>query len=142
VVLVGIRPYTFTYSWSYLEQEVIAIDPDPAMVRYRGRARFAAIRLRDLLAAVDPGSIDLIHCNGVYGWGLDSQDELEESLDRVAEALAPGGLLLLGYNLRHNNPLGWTATTALPQSRLVELHAAEYPACLGNNQVFRLFTNR
>jgi SAM-dependent methyltransferase len=139
VVLAGIHPYTTHYSYFYAGHRVFAFDPDPRMAAYRGRATFFPRPLRELGKGIEPGTAALIHCNGVYGWGLDDQRELEESLDSVYEALAPGGVLLFGYNLKNNNPLGWHEATALPQRRLVELRTPEYPVCLGHNQVFRVF---
>lgn len=139
VVLVGLHPYTTHYSYFYAEQQVFAFDPEPRMAAYRGRATFFPRRLRELARTVGPGTVGLIHCNGVYGWGLDDQRELEESLESVYEGLVPGGVLLFGYNLKNNNPLGWNQETALPPCGLVELRRTEYPICLGQNQVFRVF---
>lgn len=139
VILAGLHPFTTHYSYFYAAHRVVALDPDPHMSAYRGRATFSPLPLRELAQMVAPETAALVHCNGVYGWGLNDQRELEASLLAVYQALAPGGLLLFGYNLKNNNPLGWTERTALPQRDLMELRGPEYPVCLGQNQVFRVF---
>jgi SAM-dependent methyltransferase len=52
----------------------------------------------DLGAHIDPGSLDLIICNGVFGWGLDEKENCEEAFAAAHVALKPGGQMLLGWN--------------------------------------------
>jgi len=139
VVIVGLRSYATHYSYFYLGHRVIVFDPDPRTELYRGRARFVAQPIRNLGDIVPPETVDLIHCNGVYGWGLDDPREIEASFESMWRALVPGGLLLLGYDLTHHNPLGWTIDSRIPHEGFVEQHGADFPICLWGNQVFRVF---
>lgn len=143
VVIVGIRSFALHYSWFYLTQRVVIFDPDPGTARYRGRAEFFAEPISRLGTHVAPATVDLVHFNGVYGWGLDDAGELERSLVAMRDALVEGGLLLVGYNLAApHNPLGWTAETALPVEGLEELRAPEYPVYLDCDLVLRVFRRR
>jgi SAM-dependent methyltransferase len=47
---------------------------------------------------IPAGSLDLIICNGVFGWGLDDADNCEKAFAAAHEALKPGGQMLLGWN--------------------------------------------
>ena len=54
--------------------------------------------MRNLDAAFRPGFFDLVMLNGVFGWGVDAPDHMEQTLEAIAEVLAPGGTLLIGWN--------------------------------------------
>ncbi len=73
------------------------IEIDPRRARHGARPHFVAA-LADLGRHVSDGSLDLIICNGVIGWGLNDPVEIERSLDACAAALSPGGVLLLGWD--------------------------------------------
>ncbi len=73
------------------------IEIDPRRARHGARPHFVAA-LKDLGRHVNDGSLDLIVCNGVIGWGLNEPAEIERSLDACAAALSPGGVLLLGWD--------------------------------------------
>jgi len=73
------------------------IEVDPRRARHGAGTHFVA-PLGDLSRHAAPGAFDLIVCNGVIGWGLDEPREIERSLDACAVALAPAGVLLLGWD--------------------------------------------
>lgn len=73
------------------------IEIDPSRARHGARTHFVA-PLKDLGRYAGDGSLDLIVCNGVIGWGLNDPAEIERSLEACAAALAPGGVLLLGWD--------------------------------------------
>jgi SAM-dependent methyltransferase len=77
------------------EYATLEIDEDRAR---HGAARHAIAPLSGLLEHHPRGSLDLILCNGVIGWGLNDPVEIEKSIKACVEALAPGGLLLLGWD--------------------------------------------
>jgi hypothetical protein len=78
-------------------REYTTLEIDPARARYGAKRHVVAplSRLGDHFA---PGSLDLILCNGVIGWGLDQPAEIEASMAACVTALAPGGVLLLGWD--------------------------------------------
>jgi len=139
IALIGIHPFTTHYAHFYLGQRVVAFDPDARMTACRGRAAFFALPMKDVARVLGAGTVALVHCNGVVGWGLDEPSELEASLAAAYEALVPGGLLILGYDTQHHNPFGWTADTPLPGGKWVERRAAEYPVSFREDHVLRVF---
>jgi SAM-dependent methyltransferase len=77
------------------EYTTIEIDPDRAG---HGARRHIVGALADLARHFPEGSLDLIICNGVIGWGLNDPAEIERSMAACAAALSPGGVLLLGWD--------------------------------------------
>jgi SAM-dependent methyltransferase len=73
------------------------IEIDPGRARH-GASRHIVGALGDLGRYAEPGSLDLIVCNGVIGWGLNQPEDIERALAACAEALSPGGVLLLGWD--------------------------------------------
>ncbi|MEI6378151.1 MAG: hypothetical protein WCO55_00690 [Candidatus Falkowbacteria bacterium] len=45
-----------------------------------------------------PGYFHFILLNGVFGWGLNDIQKIEKTFDSLYELLAPGGLLIVGWN--------------------------------------------
>lgn len=73
------------------------IEIDPGRARH-GASRHIVGGLEDLGRYTEPGSLDLIICNGVIGWGLNQPAQIETALEACGEALSPGGVLLLGWD--------------------------------------------
>lgn len=77
------------------EYTTLEIDPGRAAHGARRHIVGALAGLGDHFPA---GSLDLIVCNGVIGWGLNDPAEIERSMEACATALSPGGALLLGWD--------------------------------------------
>jgi len=73
------------------------IDIDPAKARH-GAAGHIVAPLQDAAAHLAPASVDVIVCNGVYGFGIDERGELARAFAASHAVLRPGGALLLGWN--------------------------------------------
>lgn len=78
-------------------REYATLEIDPRRARH-GARRHIVGALGSLADHFPAGSLDLIICNGVIGWGLNDPAEIERSLAACAAALSPGGLLLLGWD--------------------------------------------
>lgn len=78
-------------------REYTTLEMDPARARH-GACRHIVGELADLGDHFRAGSLDLIVCNGVIGWGLNDPAEIERSISACARALAPAGILLLGWD--------------------------------------------
>jgi len=99
VLFVGCDWYTEHVEDLFLARgrEYATIEIDPARAGHGARRHFVG----SLSAVADhfpEDSLDLIICNGVIGWGLNEPLEIERSLRACAAALAPGGVLLLGWD--------------------------------------------
>ncbi|MGZ8259589.1 MAG: hypothetical protein ACXWUL_03445 [Caldimonas sp.] len=73
------------------------IDVDPRQARHGGAQHIVAA-LQDVAAHVAAASVDVVVCNGVYGFGIYERRELERAFVACCLVLRPGGALVLGWN--------------------------------------------
>ena len=97
VLDVGVAWYTRTYPRLYRGIEYHTIDVDPEMQRIAG-PHHRTLSMTELATAYPADTFDLIVCNGVFGWGLDTADQVERGLAACADVLRPGGWLVVGWN--------------------------------------------
>jgi hypothetical protein len=98
VLFVGCESYTADYERRHFpSHEYWTLDPDESHRRFGGK-RHVVARLEELGRHFGPGSLDLIICNGVYGWGLNRLADCEAALSQCHLCLARDGHLLLGWN--------------------------------------------
>jgi SAM-dependent methyltransferase len=97
VLFVGCDWYTAHYPSLWPQADFTTIEPDAAKARHGAQRHFGDV-LQNLGRHVAPSSFDVIVCNGVYGWGLDKPGDVETAFRACIEALAPGGVLVLGWN--------------------------------------------
>ena len=97
VLFVGCDWYTQRYERLFRGKEYVTIEVDPAR-RPFGAKRHIVGSLADLGHHVGHGELDLILCNGVFGWGLDSRDECSRAFAACAGALRSGGVLVVGWD--------------------------------------------
>jgi SAM-dependent methyltransferase len=97
ILFVGCDWYTKHYEELFVGREYWTLEKDPRRSRY-GASRHVVDTLRNLAEHFAPGSLDLVICNGVLGWGLNDREEAELSLEAVHGCLREGGVLVLGWN--------------------------------------------
>ncbi len=98
VLFVGCDSYTAHYERRYFAaHNYWTVDPDPAVSRFGAKQHIIA-RLEELDRYFSTGFFDLIICNGVYGWGLDSAEDCEAAISQCHACLADAGHLLIGWN--------------------------------------------
>lgn len=97
VLYVGCDWRTRRYARVFLQREFVSMDPAPGRVRY-GAATHIIGGLQRLDRFLPEESLDLIICNGVYGWGLNDRDDCEQAFDHCFTRLRPAGQLVLGWN--------------------------------------------
>ena len=97
ILFVGCEWYTRRYEWIFRSRDYWTLEKDPGKRRY-GADNHVIGRLEHLGRYFAPGSLDLIICNGVYGWGLNVAEDGDRAFAAAFEALREGGLLLLGWN--------------------------------------------
>lgn len=73
------------------------IDIDPRKARF-GAAGHVVAPLQEVVEHFAPGSIDVVVCNGVYGFGINDRAEMSLALRATRQILRDGGSLLLGWN--------------------------------------------
>ena len=98
VLFVGCDWYTRHYDRAYFgSKNYWTLDP-AASARKFGARRHVIAGLEDLGRHFPARYFDLIICNGVYGYGLDTRDQCERAFDECYRALSPGGQLVLGWD--------------------------------------------
>lgn len=97
VLFVGCAPFTAHYGALFADRDYRTLDPVPRRRRF-GSTKHIVGRLEELDRRMDPGSLDLIICNGVLGWGLDDAASAERAFAACYVTLAPAGELVIGWN--------------------------------------------
>jgi hypothetical protein len=98
VLFVGCDFYTTHYQRMFFSAVNFAtIEPDPARRRFAAN-RHAVAPLEKLGDHFAPGEFDLVICNGVYGWGLDSLEQCDAAFYQCHACMANGGQLILGWD--------------------------------------------
>lgn len=97
ILFVGCAAYTQQYGRLFGNREYWTIDPVQRRRRY-GSERHIVDTLQNLGRHVAPDYIDLIVCNGVLGWGLNTPADADAALGACFTQLRKGGELVLGWN--------------------------------------------
>jgi hypothetical protein len=97
ILFVGCAAYTQWYQDLFGGKEYWTIDPVSQKRRY-GATRHVVDSVVNLRTYVSAGYFDAIIMNGVIGFGLNRVRDIEQAVDTCHEALASGGILLLGWN--------------------------------------------
>lgn len=98
VLFVGCEWYTYGYRKWFSADSYWTLDYNPEKQVFGSPQLHIVDSMANLGAHFEPGSLDLIICNGVFGWGLNAPDEIETAFAAVRRSLRGGGLFLLGWN--------------------------------------------
>ncbi len=97
VLFVGCAWYTRAYGKRFHDREFWTIDVDERMQRYAGDRHIVA-SITTIDEHFEPGSLDVVICNGVVGFGLDSEEDCDRAFYGAFRCLRPGGLLIIGWD--------------------------------------------
>ena len=97
VLDIGVAWYTRSYPRLFAGVDYWTVDFDPAKRRIAG-AQHHTVSATQLTDVFDPGTFDLVVCNGVIGWGLNDPADVEKGLDACADVMRPGAWLVVGWN--------------------------------------------
>jgi SAM-dependent methyltransferase len=97
VLFVGVDSYTAHYPAYFAHLDYWTLEPNPELARF-GAPRHVVAPLEQLGDHFPSAYFDLILCNGVLGWGLDSAPQCELAFAQCHECLAPGGQIVVGWN--------------------------------------------
>lgn len=142
VLFVGCAWYTRHYESLLPGRSYSTIDPDPWKRRF-GSSRHIVAGLETLDAHIAPGSLDLIVCNGVFGWGLDERVDCERAFAACFDALRPKGELVIGWNDNAaHKPLELSSLTSLARFEplsFAPLGASQYLANAHNRHTYNFY---
>lgn len=100
ILFVGCHRYSSWY-WRvfYLSmKKFYTVDPDPSVAQYGSLKRHFISTFQQLKERPELfGAFDLIILNGVFGYGINTEDEKKDALKTSASLLSPEGRLLIGF---------------------------------------------
>jgi hypothetical protein len=100
ILWIGCAPYTTGY-YRIFESEgaqcfTIELDPEKKCDGRPGRHTVGS--MLGLARHYPARSFNLILCNGVLGWGVNAVEDQRRAFEAMAQALEPGGALIVGWN--------------------------------------------
>lgn len=97
ILFVGCAWYTAHYSRFFKSRNYWTMDPDPGKKIF-GAKQHVVDTLQQLDQYFSPGQLDLIVCNGVFGWGLDRLADCQAAFENCYTCLRDDGEFILGWN--------------------------------------------
>jgi thymidylate kinase len=98
ILFVGCDWYTSGYNGRFEKTKSYwTIDIKPSHAKY-GAKRHIIDSLQNLEQHFGAGTFDLILCNGVFGWGLDANADVEQAFQACHKCLRHGGVLVVGWD--------------------------------------------
>lgn len=99
ILFVGTAPYTYQYEKLFRQDrdQYTTLDNHPSTAVWGGPVHIVA-RIQDIGRYRPKDFFDCIVLNGVFGFGVDSPDDMRAAAKAMSEVLRPGGLLVVGWN--------------------------------------------
>ena len=97
ILFVGCDSDTAHYNSYFRDLRFVTLEPDPAQRKF-GAAHHVEAPLQSLANHFPPAALDLIVCNGVFGWGLNELAACEAAFGQCHTCLRQNGQLLVGWN--------------------------------------------
>lgn len=97
VLFIGCDWYTRGYRKLFAQQDYWTLDFDPDKQRF-GASQHIVASMTDLAQHFADDSLDVIVCNGVFGYGLDEPDAVTQAFSACYDCLRSGGILVIGWN--------------------------------------------
>lgn len=97
ILFIGCDWYTRTYARLFPRHAFWTLDVDPDKARY-GASRHVTSCVTHVDRHFGRGEIDVIVCNGVFGWGLNERNDVEKAFWAFHRVMRPGGVFVLGWN--------------------------------------------
>lgn len=118
ILFVGCNTYTAHYPQRFFPAaDFRTIEPDAALQRF-GAARHVVAPLEEVGAHFAAGTLDLIICNGVFGWGLDTAAQCEAAFSQCHACLRAEGQFVFGWDdLPRRTPVALETIAALARFR-------------------------
>ena len=99
ILIVGIAEFTQHYPLLFKQKEFVrTIDSDLSVAKFSFPQVHIVDSIENIEQHIDQGSLDLVLMNGVYGWGLASEDALRKSLSNIHISMKHEGVLVFGWN--------------------------------------------
>lgn len=149
VLIIGFHHASIQYSYFYHSYgiEPVMVDYYDGCYRNQGIGKSIQTYVQNIDQHFNSELFALIDFNGVYGYGVNSKDDLKITTRKLFNILKPGGHLLFGHNLRgvnplepsYGNPLKLESTYKEYFSQFDEVTDEVVPKFFENN-IYRVFT--
>lgn len=97
IIFIGVAWYTMEYNKFFKKKEFWTIDCDPKMKIY-GAKRHIVDSMENMDKYFAANSVDLIICNGVFGWGLNDPRGVEKAFKICFDLIRESGIFIIGWN--------------------------------------------
>jgi len=102
VLFVGCKSYTAHYGKQLTRTpiEYWTTDIDPAAAIWGEKDRHIVCDIAKINEMCPPGWFDVVILNGVFGYGVDEEKEMDRAIAAIARILREDGILLIGWTPR------------------------------------------
>lgn len=97
ILFVGCAWYTKGYKKRVSKKDYWTIEIVPENQKF-GAFQHIVDSIENVGLYFKEGELDLIICNGVFGWGLDARESVENAFKGCHDLLRSGGVFILGWN--------------------------------------------
>ena len=97
ILFIGCKWYTSRYNEIFQHKDYWTLEINPSRSKY-GAENHIAASIEDVPLYFDENELDLIICNGVFGWGLNAKSCVERAFQNCFGCLREGGVFVLGWN--------------------------------------------
>ncbi len=99
ILFVGTASYTWHYEKLFRQDpdQYTTLDSRPGATVWGAPTHIVA-RIEDIALHRPKDFFDCIVFNGVFGFGIDTPDDMREAAKAMCDVLRPGGLLVVGWN--------------------------------------------
>lgn len=100
VMLAGTRRYNVGYP-KLLDQQSTAVwtlDFDPRAARFGNGYLHRTCDIREIDRVFSGIRFDVVHINGLLGFGINTDDDIKLMIEAVHRTLVPGGYMMLGWD--------------------------------------------
>ncbi len=97
ISFIGCEWYTKVYNKIFEEKDYHTLDMNPKVKKY-GSKKHIIDSMENIDKYFTDSELDLIICNGVWGWGLNEESQTEKAFLNCYKCLRDGGIFLLGWD--------------------------------------------
>jgi SAM-dependent methyltransferase len=97
ILFVGCDWYTYDYRRVFRCKEYITLEIDPARAPF-GARRHIVDSMSNIARHFKPRELDVILCNGVFGWGLNDREQVAQAFAGCYDSLRSGGVFVFGWD--------------------------------------------
>jgi len=134
VLFIGSHWYTRWYRAFFNEDTYWTLDINPQRKRF-GARKHIVDSMENIERHFAADSLDLIICNGVFGWGLNEKAAVERAFHACHCCLRQGGLFVLGWHdLPDRRPFPPGETKSLKLFRPAILEPVGAPRIVANDE--------